>query len=317
MRDLRRLPKAHLHLHISAALKREPQRGDGTFARFLTAMSALSVSMRQPEELLSLVQDMAREAAADGVVWLEPSSAVRQALATQVGLPSQAALLELLIEAGQQAERETGVGIGWMLGANRTCPVEAAVELARLAAQYAGRGVVSFGLADDEVAGPAEPFAEAFDIARAAGLISAPHAGELVGPASVVAAVETLGARRIQHGVRAVEDAQLVHRLADEQICLDVCPTSNIELGVVSSVEEHPLPALIAAGVPVSLNADCPTIFGCGVLDEYELARSRFGLDDATLARIAEASIRASGAPERVRAAARRQIADWLASPAI
>jgi adenosine deaminase len=310
--DLRLLPKAHLHLHLSGALRREPYAGDGTFATFLGAMTALSNDLRSADDLIALVMRMAEEAAADGVVWLEPSTSIRQSLADQLGLRDRVALLELLLEAAREAERETGVGIGYLVTANRTRSPKEAVELAQLAARYAGRGVVGFGLADDETLGPAETFVEAFGIAREAGLICAPHAGELLGPGSIRTTLEVLGARRIQHGVRAVEDGELVRRLVDEQICLDVCPTSNVQLRVVASLEEHPLPTLVAAGVPVSLNADCPSIFGCGALDEYELARRDFGFDDATLARIAASSIRASGAPEPLRTTAFADIQAWL-----
>jgi adenosine deaminase len=275
-------------------------------------MAALSDDLHTPTDVVTFVQKMAEEAAADGVVWLEPSTSVRQGLADQLGLPDRVALMELLLDAARAAERETGVGIGYVLTANRTRPPRDALELAEIAARYAGQGVVAFGLADDETVGPPEFFANAFAIAHEAGLISAPHAGELLGPGSVNAALEALGAQRIQHGVRAVEDPQLVRKLADAQICLDVCPTSNLQLGIVPSMHEHPLPALVAAGVSVSLNADCPSIFGCGALDEYELARREFAFDDATLARIAEASITASGAPEAVRVCALAGIQDWL-----
>jgi adenosine deaminase len=312
VRDLRLLPKAHLHLHLSGALRREPDLGDGTFATFLRAMSGLSTGIRTPDDLAAHVHGMAEEAVADGVVWLEPSTSLRLGLAEQLGLRDQTALMELLLDAGRTAERRTGVGIGYVITANRTRSPHEALELAQIAARYAGRGVVAFGLADDELVGPAESFADAFAVAREAGLISAPHAGELLGPGSVRAALEALGARRIQHGVRAVEAPDLVRKLADEQICLDVCPTSNVQLGVVGSLSEHPLPALVAAGVPVSLNADCPSIFGCTALDEYELARLEFAFDDETLARIAENSIRSSGAPAALRTSAVAGIRAWL-----
>lgn len=315
-RDLRDLPKAHLHLHLSGALRQgllaePPPPLDGTFATFLQVMAAHGGAIQTQEDLAQLVRQMAKEAAGEGVVWLEPSMSLRSALAQQFGLRGREALLQVLLECAHQAEVETGVGIGLLLTANRTRPREDALELAQLAARYAGEGVVGFGLADDEARGPAEEFAEAFAIARAAGLISAPHAGELAGADSVRAALDCLGAQRVQHGVRAIEDPALVTRLADEQICLDVCPTSNVQLGVAPSIREHPLPALIAAGVSVSLNADCPAVFGCGALDEYELARRELGMDDAALASIAEASIRASGAPHDLRAKALRTIQMW------
>ena len=174
------------------------------------------------------------------------------------------------------------------------------------------RGVVGFGLANDETGHPPEPFADAFAIAREAGLLSVPHAGELDGPASVRGALDALGADRVQHGVRAIEDPELVRRLADSPVCLDVCPTSNVLLSVVPDIASHPLPALLAAGVRCSLNADDPLLFGPNLLAEYELARDELGLDDATLAHVATCSIDASAAPAAVKQRSRAGIAIWL-----
>lgn len=289
-----------------------PEVGDGTFTKFLRAARVVFTALHTADDYVRLVREMAEDAAAEGAVWLEPAAWLTQAQAERLGLAKEEAVLQLLLHAARQAAADTGVGIGFMLAANRMRPPAEAVALAQLAARYAGRGVVSFGLADDEARGPAAPFAEAFAIARAAGLISAPHAGEHAGPESVRAALDALGARRIQHGVRAIEDPDLVRRLVDERVCLDVCLTSNVQLGVTPSLEKHPLPALLQAGVPVSLNADDPVIFGCGLLDEYELSRRVFGVDDTVLATIAADSIRASGAPESIRTGALARIDDWL-----
>ena len=130
-------------------------------------------------------------------------------------------------------------------------------------------------------------------------------------------ALDALGAQRSEHGVRAIEDPRLVERLTSEQVCLDVCPTSNVQLRVVPSLHDHPLARLVEAGVAVSLNADDPLMFGSGLLQEYELARDVLGLDDETLAAIAATSIRASGAPFSVKSAALEGIDRWLrgASP--
>jgi adenosine deaminase len=321
-RDLRALPKAHLHLHLSAALRPallndfldgaplpRLEARDGTFTTFLRQMATVTDLFRTVDDYARAIEAMAEDAAAEGVVWLEPSTALR---AQRLGLRTEEAMLEALVDAADQALRTTGVGIGFIVTPNRTRSPQDATRLAKLAARYAGRGVVSFGLADDEAVGPAESFAEAFTIARDAGLIRAPHAGEHAGPESVRAALDALGAQRVQHGVRAIEDPELVRRLADEQVCLDVCPTSNVHLSVVPDLERHPLPALMAAGVPVSLNADCPSVFGCGVLDEYELARATWGLSDSALAQIAASSIRNSGAPEQLRSRALASIDAWL-----
>jgi adenosine deaminase len=117
------------------------------------------------------------------------------------------------------------------------------------------------------------------------------------------------------HGVRAIEDPDLVARLADLGTCLDVCPTSNELLGVVPSLEEHPLPALLEAGVRCSINADDPLLFGPGILEEYQLCRDRLGLDDTTLAQIARSSLECSGAPRPLVAEAVREVGRWLAGP--
>ncbi len=288
------------------------EASDGTFATFLRTARVVFTALHTVDDYVRLVREMAEDGAAEGTVWLEPAVWLTQAQAERLGLANEEAVLELLLDAARQAQAKTGVGIGFMVSTNRMRPPAEAVALAHLAARYAGRGVVSFGLADDEAHGPAAPFAEAFAIARAAGLISAPHAGEHAGPASVRAALDALGARRIQHGVRSIEDPALVRRLVDERVCLDVCPTSNVQLGVTRSLEDHPLPALLQAGVTVSLNADDPVIFGCGLLDEYERSRRVFGFDDTVMATIAASSIRASGAPESIRTSALARIDDWL-----
>jgi adenosine deaminase len=269
--------------------------------------------LRTPDDLSRLVRECVEDAAASGAGWIEIAFNPRNHTAK---LGTEAHVLEIVLDAMAAAAAETGVGAGLMMTIDRTGSPESGVELAQLARDHAARGVVSLGLANDEVVGPPEPFAEAFDVGRAAGLLSTPHAGELCGPESVRGALDALGADRIQHGVRAIEDADLVRRLADEQVCLDVCPTSNLSLSVVDRLEDHPLPALLAAGVPCSINADDPLLFGPGLLEEYEVCRTTLGLDDTALAGIAAASFAASGAPEELKASARAAIATWLAAPA-
>jgi adenosine deaminase len=222
-------------------------------------------------------------------------------------------VLEILIDASRAATERTGVEMGWMVAADRTVDPADAVEQARIAVRHTGRGgVVAFGLANDELLGPPGAFKEAFDVARDAGLLSTPHAGELDGPHSVIAAIELLGADRIQHGVRAVERDGLLRRLAEQEICLDVCPTSNVLLGVVPSLAEHPLPQLLEAGVRVSINADDPLLFGPGLLEEYERCQRTFGWDALTMARLAASSIECSGACPNTKAEALNAIDEWL-----
>jgi adenosine deaminase len=189
------------------------------------------------------------------------------------------------------------------------------MALARFAAAHTDH-VVSFGLHNDEVGHPPQDFVEPFRVARDAGLLSTPHAGELESGQFVADSVDLLGASRIGHGVRSVEVPGLVERLAEEGVCLDVCPTSNMMLSVVPSLADHPLPALLDAGVRCSLNADDPLLFGPGLLEEYELVRRDMGFDDERLAAIARSSIDCSGAPDELKRSALAGIDAWLATPA-
>jgi adenosine deaminase len=221
-------------------------------------------------------------------------------------------VIEVILDELRAAAARFGIAAGLMVSSDRTLPPEDAVDQARLAVAYRGQGVVSFGLANDEAAAGPEPFAAAFAIIRDAGLLSVPHAGEHRGAESVRGALDALGADRIEHGVRAVEDAELVKRLADTGVCLDVCPTSNVMLSVCPSVSEHPLPALLAAGVRCSVNADDPLLFGPNLLAEYELCRDGLALADVDLAAVALASIAASGAPEALKKEALAAIDRWM-----
>ena len=199
-----------------------------------------------------------------------------------------------------------------IIAANRTKHPLEARTLARLAAQYAGRGVTGFGLSNDERRGAAADFGPAFRIAARAGLLLAPHGGELAGPDSVRACLDALGAHRIGHGVAAAADPDLIKHLAAGGITCEVCPTSNVALGVAARPGDVPLPTLLDAGVPVALGADDPLLFGSRLTAQYELARSVHGMSDAELARLAAMSVRGSAAPPAVAARLLAGIDAWL-----
>ncbi|HEY3833834.1 MAG TPA: adenosine deaminase [Acidimicrobiia bacterium] len=325
VRDLRVLPKAHLHVHTEGAMRPAtlaelagaagiavPEvRGFGSFTMFAGMYLAACDVLTTYAALARLVEEVVADAAADGAVWVEPAIHLPHH-AERLGPPRET--LEVVLDAASRGAAAHGIGAGVIVSADRTKDPAVALADARLAAEFAGRGVVGFGLANDEAGHPPEPFAAAFAIAREAGLLSVPHAGELEGPASIVGALDALGANRIQHGVRAVEQPALVRRLADSAVCLDVCPTSNVLLGVVAAIADHPLPALLDAGVRCSLNADDPLLFGPNLLDEYELARAALGLDDAALGFIARCSIEHSGAGDDVKQKAFAGIGAWLES---
>jgi adenosine deaminase len=174
--------------------------------------------------------------------------------------------------------------------------------------------VVGFGLSNDETRGRPEEFAKAFRIAREAGLLSVPHAGELRGTRSVVGAVEALHADRLGHGVRAVEDPVTMELLAARGVVLEVCPASNVALGVAGAVELVPVRQLRAAGVPVALGSDDPLLFRSGLLEQYAAVRDQQGLADEALAGLAADAVRGSAAPAPRRAALLAGIAAWLAA---
>jgi adenosine deaminase len=325
-RDLRALPKAHLHVHLEGAMRPSTLQelcrryhlvvptidSYGSFTAFAATYLAACATLRTEEDLRRLVSEVVEDAAGAGAVWVEPSSYIPH---HRPFFGSQQAALEIILDELAQTATRLGIGAGFMVAADRTLDPADAVAQAHLAEAYRDQGVVSFGLANDEAGRPPELFSDAYRIARQAGLLSTPHAGELAGPESVVGALDALGADRIQHGVRAIEDPDLVARLASSPVCLDVCPSSNIMLSVFPSLDHHPLPALLDAGVRCSLNADDPLLFGPNLLEEYQLCRNAFGFDDNRLAFVARCSIDASGAPPALKLDGLAAVDRWLAAP--
>ena len=333
-RDLAALPKAHLHLHLTGSMRRgtlvelasrhgisappgvaavgegQPARLHG-WPRFQRLYDVARHVLRDAEDLRRIVREAAEDEADAASGWLELQVTPDPYAALLGGLHPA---METLLAAGQDAERATGVGVAWIIAANRTRhPADAAV-LARLAAQYAGRGVVGFGLSNDERAAPSSAFATAFRIARSAGLLAVPHAGELCGPEAVLTTLETLLPDRIGHGVRAAEDPAVVGQLAERRVACEVCPASNVALRVFGAPHEVPLRSLVHAGVDVVLGADDPLLFGSGLVEQYRAAREVHGLTDRELANLAAASVRRSAAPAAVRERLLAGIADWLAT---
>jgi adenosine deaminase len=325
VRDLKALPKAHLHLHMEGGMRPTTLadlatkygmdvpvvRGFGSFPAFAHMYVAACDVLKTPEDLTRLIDETLDDAVAAGAVYIEPSLFIPH---HRERLGPDEYVLEMALDALGAASERTGVAAAFMLAGDRTRPPEDAVVQAKIAAKYVGRGVAAFGLANDEAPWPPEPFAESFAIARDAGLLSTPHAGELAGPESVRGALDVLRADRIQHGVRAIEDPALIERLVDDEVCLDVCPTSNLLLSVVPDLQSHPLPQLLEAGVRCSINADDPLLFGPGLLEEYELCRRELGLSDGQLADVARSSLLCSGAPYRVRERGLAQIEEWLSA---
>lgn len=333
-RDVRRLPKAHLHLHFTGSMRSatlielaakygvhlpealssgEPPKLRATdergWFRFQRLYDLARSCLRSPEDIQRLVREAAEEDLADGSGWLEiqvdPTS-----YAPRLGglIPA----LEIILDAVETTARDTGVGMRVLVAANRMKHPLDARTLARLAVRYADRGVVGFGLSNDERRGFARDFDRAFAIAREGGLLAAPHGGELAGPTSVRDCLDDLDARRIGHGIRAAEDPRLLSRLAAAGVACEVCPSSNVALGVYERPEDVPLRALWDAGVPMALGADDPLLFGSRLAAQYEFARTHHGFTDEELAELARQSVRASVAPEDVRRRLLAQVDDWL-----
>jgi adenosine deaminase len=327
-RPLAALPKAHLHLHFTGAMRhttlvelaRErgvhlpdalaaawPPRLRGTdergWFRFQRLYDIARSVLREPADVFRLLAETAADERAEGSGWLEIQVDPSGYAARFGGLTPT---VELVLEAA------TGVGIGVIIAANRTKHPLEARTLARLAAQYAGRGVTGFGLSNDERRGAAADFAPAFRIAGRAGLLLTPHGGELAGPDSVRTCLDALGAQRIGHGVAAAADPELTKRLAAGGITCEVCPASNVALGVAARPGDVPVPALLGAGVPVALGADDPLLFGSRLTAQYELARLVHGLSDAELAGLAAMSVRGSAAPPAIAARLLAGIDAWL-----
>jgi adenosine deaminase len=206
------------------------------------------------------------------------------------------------------AERELGVAMALVLDiAREEAPAEGMIS-ARWAVEAFGRGVDAFGLGGYEVGHPPEKHAEAFAYARAHGLPSVPHAGETEGPASIWGALRALEARRIGHGVRCLEDPALVAYLREAQIPLEVCPTSNVCLGVAPSLAEHPLPKLLAEGLYVTINSDDPPLFNTSLTEEYLCCADAFGFDAETVQALSLNALRASLLPAAEKAALGRRM---------
>ena len=265
--------------------------------------------LRTEDDVRRLVREAAEDDVRDGGRWLEIQVDPSGYAARFGGIT---AFTELVLDAASSASRETGLGIAVVIAANRTRHPLDARALARLAAQYAGRGVVGFGLSNDERRGTTPEFARAFTIARRAGLALVPHGGELRGADHVRVCLDELGADRLGHGVRSVEDPAVLARIVEAGVALEVCPVSNVALGVYSDLTSVPLPELMAAGATIALGADDPLLFGSRLAGQYATMRAAHELDDRQLAELARMSFRASYAPEDVRKAALEDVDAWL-----
>lgn len=336
-RSLRDLPKAHLHLHFTGSMRHStlldlaalhdvrlpaalledwpPQlraTDERGWFRFQRLYDAARACVRGEADLRRVVREAAEDDAAEGSRWLELQVDPTSYAGPVGGLTP---MLEIVLDEAAAASAVLGTGVAVVVAASRVRHPLDARTLARLAARYAGTGpgtVVGFGLSNDERRGSIADFAPAFDIARRAGLACVPHGGELLGADAVAETLHRLRPDRIGHGVRSIEDLAVLDAVIEQGVTLEVCPGSNVALGVFGTAAEVPLRQLVARGAKVALGADDPLLFGSRLVDQYATARSVGALSDVELAHLARTSLRGSRAPAEVVAAAEREIDGWL-----
>ena len=339
LRPVGLLPKAHLHLHFTGSMRLTtlvalaakhgihlPDALTGSWPpalsvgdergwfRFQRLYDMARACVRDEADMRRIVREAAVDDAAEGSRWLEiqvdPTS-----YAPFVGGLTPA--LEIVLDEARSASQEAGIGVAVVVAASRVRhPLDARI-LARLAARYAGDGsghVVGFGLSNDERRGVTAEFAPAFNIARRAGLACVPHGGELLGAAAVLETLVALTPDRLGHGIRSVEDERVLDEVARRGVTLEVCPGSNVALGVYGTAREVPLRRLIEGGARVALGADDPLLFGSRLNAQYDIARTAHDLSDVELAELARSSVTGSRAPDSARSEMLAGIDRWLGS---
>lgn len=300
--DLRTLPKANLHLHLTGSMRSStlaelavraglavpdplPSGAVHGWAAFQSRYDAARASVRTADDVTRIVVEAAEDDAASGArrveIQVDPTS-----YALALGA------LEAVVEAALAGARRAPVPVGVIVATSWVAPPAHALRLATLAAAYAGRGVVGFGISNDERLGRVADFAPACAVARDAGLAVVPHGGFYTPAAHVADCVRLLGATRIGHGLSAAADPATVELLASRRVALEICPTSYPPFGV-STLAALPVRALLAAGVPVALGTDDPLLFGASLADQYALCRDVLGCTDAELAALARHSLEA------------------------
>lgn len=311
---IRRMPKAELHVHLEGAVQPETLLGlaqrnkvplpastvdelrawytFSDFAHFVEVYLQLSECFRTPEDIEFVTREFLKGQAAQNILYSEVTyTAYTHYAQKRIAFDDQLAALNRARAWGEEA---LGVRMGLIIDIPREIPAGEGKICAQWAIRGMESGVVALGLGGDEVRHPPEKFAEAFAMAEEAGLPSVPHAGETAGPASIWRALETLKAVRIGHGVRCLEDPALVEELRSRQIPLEVCPTSNLCLGVASDLESHPLPRLAAEGLYVTIGSDDPAIFNTTLTDEYLKIADAFGYDERDVVQLVMNAVHAS-----------------------
>lgn len=306
------MPKVELHLHLEGAappafirgLAREKKMDLGglfsesgayrykDFWDFLKVYEAATSTLQRPEDYHRLVLAVLEESAASGVVYSETFLSPDFCGGRDLGAWRE--YLHAMREAADQAERQFGITLRGVVTCIRHFGPDKARQTARCAAETAGDWIVGFGIAGDEKVGHPKDFRWSFDLAREAGLRLTAHAGEWGGPESVRAALNDLAVERIGHGVRAIEDLALVDELAERGVVLEVCPGSNVALGLYRTFRDHPIGTMFDRGVKVTISTDDPPFFHTTMARECEELHRAFDWDEGVFEKIARTSLDAA-----------------------
>jgi adenosine deaminase len=308
--DFAALPKAELHIHLEGSIRPATleefcsrtgvtvPKSFNTLNTFIESFTVAWQAMSSPGDYGRMMREYCEDAARAGVRYAE------------VTMATIGRTFDCLEEATDAAASQSDVTVRIIADIPRIFPIE--VAWAVLEGTKGVSSVVGLGLGGPEDGYPPELFKDVFAKAVERGLRSIPHAGEDAGPESVLGALDALKAERIQHGIRSVEDPKLVARLATSKIPLAVCPTSNLLLGVVETLDDHPIRELWDAGVSISVNTDDPGFFDCDLIGEYEIAGRLLGLDREGYGRLAAGSVDGSFAPAALKEELYADIEDWV-----
>jgi len=276
------------------------------FHRFLQKFSFLRRFYTTQAAIERVAYEAVADAAADNIKYLELRfNPVAQARAQGFSLDEVTAWI---CGAVARAQRDCGVRTNLILQIGREESLDTAFQIVDVALAHRSDGVVGLDLAGDEVRCPARPFADVFRRAQREGLWTTVHAGEAGGSENVREAIELLGARRIGHGVRAVENSAIVQLLREREVTLEVCPTSNLQTAVVRRFSVHPLPDLLALNLRVTINTDDPSISDTTLTDEYVVVMLAMGMTLEQIKRTIVMAAEGSFQPPEER----RRLADWF-----
>jgi adenosine deaminase/aminodeoxyfutalosine deaminase len=306
------LPKAELHLHLEGSITPETlvelRRRHGKestiaeaealyqykdFLGFLMAFKTLTEDLQTADDYELITYRLMQQLKAQNVLHAEVYVSVGVCLWRKQDFD---AIFEGLERGWARGEKDFGVSLLWIFDAVRQFGVEAAQKVFELAAKYRGRNVVGIGIGGDELKAPPEMFREQYTYAAAQGLRLTAHAGENAGPESIWGALN-LGAERIGHGLTAAQDPELIEELAQRQVPIEICLTSNLKTGCCLQLHDHPVKKYFDQGLMITLNSDDPAMFGTTLNREYELAQSEFGFTDEHLRELARNSFEASFLP--------------------